>query len=308
MAAFPSALLPLLVLAVIVGAAAMAHARHGLSGAGNVVTARRSVKSEITAGSASRSESMQITVPGVSLPVSFDALRCFTLPRAAHKAGQDVQVWWHGLAGGSSDEGGSPREKEAGTAAVVACKQLQFFGNPVCKGKVLDEVLKPQFTGLRKQFNEPRHHLRAGHVSQQLHLSSDKLSCIDKCDAVNCRPGGNCTKDAKGNPFCICSTGFTLSSDKLSCIDNCGPNGTCVRMENGDPTCACDSGFLMPPGELRCIAPSFHALTSGIACNALGCKPDGVCVNTNGVHSCNWSKPGFHLSLQPTQPIALVLH
>ncbi|CAI5509993.1 unnamed protein product [Closterium sp. Naga37s-1] len=87
----------------------------------------------------------QITVPGVSVPVSFDALRCFTLPCAAAKAGRDVQVWWHGLTGGS--KGGSKG---------AASKQVQFFANPACKGKALDEVLKPQDAGLRKFFNVPR--------------------------------------------------------------------------------------------------------------------------------------------------------
>ncbi|CAI6007999.1 unnamed protein product [Closterium sp. NIES-65] len=145
-----------------------------VSSAGSTVAARRSIKSDgTTAGSknlsmgvglgvglgvrvagsggtggavgASVQVATQITVPGVSLPVSFDALRCFTLPRAAAKAARDVQVWWHGLAGNS--KGGSKG---------AACKQLRFFANPACKGKALDEVLKPQYAGLRKFFHVPR--------------------------------------------------------------------------------------------------------------------------------------------------------
>ncbi|CAI5484459.1 unnamed protein product [Closterium sp. Yama58-4] len=94
----------------------------------------------------------QITVPGVSLPVNFNVLRCFSLPRAAAKAGRDVQVWWHGLTGGSNSG-----KQQAG----AACKQLQFFANPACKGKALDEVLKPQFANLRRFFNVPRWVVRA---------------------------------------------------------------------------------------------------------------------------------------------------
>ncbi|CAI6007971.1 unnamed protein product [Closterium sp. NIES-65] len=97
------------------------------------------------------------------------ALRCFSFPKAALralKAGRDVQVWWNGLAGGNkgrsskggSKGGGGSREKEAGTdgQAGAACKQLKFFANPACKGKALDEVLKPQNAGLRRFFNVPR--------------------------------------------------------------------------------------------------------------------------------------------------------
>ncbi|CAI5510755.1 unnamed protein product [Closterium sp. Naga37s-1] len=124
----------------------------------------------------------QITVSGVSLDVNFDALGCFSFPQAALKAlkaGRGVQVWWHGLADGSksgskvgSKGGGSSRGKEAGTdGAGAACKQLQFFANPACKGKALDEVLKPQYAGLRKFFNVP---------------STKKVS---RWTSVSCKPG-----------------------------------------------------------------------------------------------------------------------
>ncbi|CAI5958991.1 unnamed protein product [Closterium sp. NIES-65] len=91
-----------------------------------------------------------IAVPGVSVPVSFDALRCFSLPQAARKAAGDVQVWWHGLTGGGT--GGS----RSGNGGGAACKQLKFFANPACKGKALDEVLQLQSAGLRKFFHVPR--------------------------------------------------------------------------------------------------------------------------------------------------------
>ncbi|CAI5503751.1 unnamed protein product [Closterium sp. Naga37s-1] len=201
MASSPVALLPLLVLAVIC-AIVTAHVAAGERGAdrlnararvrgaggasGEPTMSARSLRIESTAGSRNGSTRVgvgvgvgspggavearvqvgtQITVSGVSLDINFDALRCFTFPKAtlkALKAGRDVQVWWNGLTGGSksgSKGAGSTRRKEAGTegrAAGAACKQLQFFANPACKGKALDEVLKPQYAGLRKFFNIPR--------------------------------------------------------------------------------------------------------------------------------------------------------
>ncbi|CAI5939086.1 unnamed protein product [Closterium sp. NIES-64] len=102
-----------------------------------------------------------IAVPGVSVPVSFDALRCFSLPRAARKAAGDVQVWWHGLTGGSTgggrggSGGGTGGGGLYGKGGGAACKQLKFFANPACKGKALDEVLQPQYSNLRKFFHIP---------------------------------------------------------------------------------------------------------------------------------------------------------
>ncbi|CAI5522615.1 unnamed protein product [Closterium sp. Naga37s-1] len=205
MASNPAALLLLLVLAVIC-AIVTAHAAageradrltnnararvRGVGGAADAMSAR-SLRIESTVGSrngstrvgvgvgigsgggaveASVAVGTQITVSGVSLNVSFDALRCFRFPQAALralKAGRGVQVWWNGLAGGNkghSKSGGSSRGKEAGTDAApgAACKQLRFFANPACKGKALDEVLKPQYAGLRRFFNVPRWVL--GHV------------------------------------------------------------------------------------------------------------------------------------------------
>ncbi|CAI5497323.1 unnamed protein product [Closterium sp. Naga37s-1] len=112
----------------------------------------------------------QIKVSVVSLPVSFDALRCFTLPNAATKAlkaTRDMQVWWHGFPGGRSKasvggskggSGGGLGGKVAGMVgpAGAACKQVQFFANPACKGKALDEALQLRYAGLRKFFNVPR--------------------------------------------------------------------------------------------------------------------------------------------------------
>ncbi|CAI5530214.1 unnamed protein product [Closterium sp. Naga37s-1] len=98
-----------------------------------------------------------VTVPGVSFPVSFDALRCFSLPRAARKAAGDVQVWWHGLMGGGrgGSGGGTGGGGSYGKGGGAACKQLKFFANPACKGKALDEVLQPQFAALRRFFHVP---------------------------------------------------------------------------------------------------------------------------------------------------------
>ncbi|CAI5510750.1 unnamed protein product, partial [Closterium sp. Naga37s-1] len=82
-------------------------------------------------------------------------------PRAL-KAGRGLQVWWHGLTGnkGRSKGGGSSRGKEPAAVGTyhggAVCKELRFFANPACKGKALDEVLKPQYAGLRKFFNVPR--------------------------------------------------------------------------------------------------------------------------------------------------------
>ncbi|CAI5497906.1 unnamed protein product [Closterium sp. Naga37s-1] len=156
MAASPAALLRLLFLAVIC-AAAVAHVAADQGGA---VDARVHVATVIA-------------VPGVSVPVSFDALRCFSLPRAARKAAGDVQVWWHGLTGGSTGggTGGSTGGSKGGGAA---CKQLKFFANPACKGRALDEVLQPQFAALRKFFHVPRNHLPARHVSSQLHVHANE--------------------------------------------------------------------------------------------------------------------------------------
>ncbi|CAI5959017.1 unnamed protein product [Closterium sp. NIES-65] len=98
----------------------------------------------------------QIKVSGVSVPVSFDALRCFSLPRAARKAAGDVQVWWHGLTGGGTGGGSKSGGGSRGKGGGAACKQLRFFANPACKGKALDEVLQPQFAALRRFFHVPR--------------------------------------------------------------------------------------------------------------------------------------------------------
>ncbi|CAI6007972.1 unnamed protein product, partial [Closterium sp. NIES-65] len=78
------------------------------------------------------------------------------------------------------------------------------------------------------------------------------------CDAVKCGPGGNCTRDASGDPSCICSAGFMPSSDKLSCIDNCdgvkcGPGGNCTRDAEGNPFCSCNTGFKQSSDKLSCI-------------------------------------------------------
>ncbi|CAI5936872.1 unnamed protein product, partial [Closterium sp. NIES-65] len=97
----------------------------------------------------------QIKVSGVSVPVSFDALRCFSLPRAARKAAGDVQVWWHGLTGGGRGGGSKSGGGSRGKGGGAACKQLRFFANPACKGKALDEVLQPQFAALRRFFHVP---------------------------------------------------------------------------------------------------------------------------------------------------------
>ncbi|CAI7885517.1 unnamed protein product [Closterium sp. NIES-53] len=118
-------------------------------------------------------------------------------------------------------------------------------------------------------------------------MPPDKLVCVDKCASVNCGPNGKCEKDAAGNPFCNCTTGFKPSADNLTCIDtcaaaNCGPNGTCVKKQNGDPTCSCNAGYQMPPDKLVCV---------DLACYVLGCEPEGVCVNNNGVRSCKWNSP-----------------
>ncbi|CAI5509854.1 unnamed protein product [Closterium sp. Naga37s-1] len=230
----PAALLPL-VLAIIC-AAATAHAAAGEyadclnacggePGAGNVENAgmqARSLKSESTARGRNASMRVgvgvgsdstggmvearvqvgtQITVSGVSHPVSFDALRCFTLPKAATKAlntRRDVQVWWHGIAGGrskasaggsnggSKGRGGGSGGNVAGTEgqAGAACKQVQFFANPACKGKALDEVLKPQYAGLRKFFNVPRW---VGHGGTLGWVPSTKK--ISQWTSVSCKPG-----------------------------------------------------------------------------------------------------------------------
>ncbi|CAI5960071.1 unnamed protein product, partial [Closterium sp. NIES-64] len=403
MASNPAALLLLLVLAVICAIVTAhtaageradrlttnARARvRGVGGAADVMSAR-SLRIESTVGSrngstrvgvgvgigsgggaveASVAVGTQITVSGVSLNVSFDALRCFSFPKAALralKAGRDVQVWWNGLAGGNkgrsskggSKGGGGSREKEAGTdgQAGAACKQLKFFANPACKGKALDEVLKPQNAGLRRFFNVPRWVVgprgSLGHVGHggtwvmgargswghvgQSHVdgrstktvsrwtsvscksditcqhatcpsnstcmpTSDSKgvtcacnpgfaarngTCHDNCDAVKCGPGGNCERDANGDPSCSCSAGFTSSSDKLSCIDNCdavkcGPGGNCTRDASGDPSCSCSAGFTPSSDMLSCIDN----------CDGVKCGPGGNCTRDaegNPFCSCN---------------------
>ncbi|CAI5510754.1 unnamed protein product, partial [Closterium sp. Naga37s-1] len=161
----------------------------------------------------------QITVSGVSLDINFDALRCFTFPKAALKAlkaGRGVQVWWNGLKGGSksgSKGAGSTRGKEAGTegrAAGAACKQVQFFANPACKGKALDEVLKPQYAGLRKFFNVP---------STKKISRWTSVSCTPDvtCQHATCPSNSTCmpTSDSKG-VTCACNPGFAANNG--SCL------------------------------------------------------------------------------------------
>ncbi|CAI5497905.1 unnamed protein product [Closterium sp. Naga37s-1] len=128
----------------------------GDSGTGSAVDASVHVATQQNTGGAVDARvhvATQISVPGVSLPVTFDALRCFSLPRAARKAAGDVKVWWHGLTGGGT---GGGRGGGGGKGGGAACKQLRFFANPACKGRALDEVLQPQFAALRKFFHVPR--------------------------------------------------------------------------------------------------------------------------------------------------------
>ncbi|CAI5459387.1 unnamed protein product [Closterium sp. Yama58-4] len=313
MAASPAVLLPLLALAIIC-AVATAHMPAGERGdpqnagiqersASDAVTAR-SLKSDTTATSGNESMRVGIMVLGVSLPVSFNALRCFSLPRAVRKGENDVQVWWHGLTGGStggSTGGGGSRGKDR---AGAACKQVQFFASPACKGKALQEVLQPPYANLRRFFHVPSskkipqwtsvsckaditcQHATCPTNSTCMPTTDGKGvtcpcnhgfavvngTCLDLCDAVNCGPGGNCMKDANGKPFCSCSTGFKASNDMLSCIDlcdavKCGPGGNCTKDANGKPSCSCSMGFKQSSDELFCID----------LCDAVNCGPGGNC-------------------------------
>ncbi|CAI5521587.1 unnamed protein product, partial [Closterium sp. Naga37s-1] len=373
MAASPAALLPLLVLAVICGVAAGDSSTGSAvdasvhvatqEGTGGAVDASGYVATQQgTAGAGSDSSTGSavdarvhvatvITVPGVSVPVSFDALRCFSLPRAARKAAGDVQVWWHGLTGGGKGGG-----RGGGGAA---CKQLKFFANPACKGKALDEVLQPQFAALRKFFHVPsakkvarwtsvsckceitcQHATCPGNSTCMPTTDSKGVTCacnhgfaavngtcVDLCDAVKCGPRGNCTKDANGNPFCTCNTGFKPSNDTLSCTDlcdgvSCGPGGNCTKDANGKPFCTCNTGFKPSNDTLSCTdncaavncgangkcvrkdngdptcqcdagfqMPPDKLLCVDTACAALGCEPDGVCVTSaDGIRSCKWNQ------------------
>ncbi|CAI5468739.1 unnamed protein product [Closterium sp. Yama58-4] len=299
----------------------------------------------------------QITVPGLTLPVTFHALHCFSLPRAARKAASDVQVWWHGLTGSSKGGGGS-RQKDR--PAGVACKQLQFFADPACKGRALDEVLQPQFAALRRFFHVPssKRIPRWASVSCKSEITCQQATCpinstcmptsdgkgvtcqcnqgfsavndtcVDLCDTVKCGPGGKCSVDADGKPFCSCNTGFKSSFDGLSCIDlcdavKCGPGGNCMKDANGKPLCSCNTGFKASSDGLSCI-DNCDAVNCGAngkcvrkengdptcecdadyemppnelrcidsACAVLGCEPDGVCVTSaDGVRSCEWNSP-----------------
>ncbi|CAI5503743.1 unnamed protein product, partial [Closterium sp. Naga37s-1] len=144
------------------------------------------------------------------------------------------------------------------------------------------------------------------------------------CDAVNCGPGNNCTRDESGDPSCSCSTGFTPSSDKLSCIGNCaavdcGPGNNCILDANGNPSCNCSTTYTLSPDKLSCIGkcsgvdcgiygycdlkengdPTCKCLQgaqllpdklfcANPECDVLGCEPYGRCVYKNGTHSCQW--------------------
>ncbi|CAI5503772.1 unnamed protein product, partial [Closterium sp. Naga37s-1] len=156
------------------------------------------------------------------------ALRCFTLPRAAHVAQQSVQVWWHGRKGGSGKQ-----------LAGAVCKHVRFFAQSACKGKALGEVLKPHYSLLRKFFNVP------------------SIKKVARWTSVSCHADVTCENT------------------------KCPSNSTCTLTSGGKGvTCACDEGFSQINGA--CVDK---------ACSELGCEPDGVCVNTNGVRSCKWNSP-----------------
>ncbi|CAI5476638.1 unnamed protein product [Closterium sp. Yama58-4] len=164
------------------------------------------------------------------------ALRCYTLPRAVAKAGRGVQVWWNGLAGGS---------KGSSSKGAAACKQVQFFANPACKGKALDEVLKPQYAGLRKFFNMP---------SKKKVARWTSVACRAEEVTHQCPTNTTWGKDDKGVEGCVCDKGFVLSEDGDGrCVGacdswDCGEISHC-EVDNGEPVCYCNRGVKVDGGE-----------------------------------------------------------
>ncbi|XP_078060256.1 mucin-4-like [Mustelus asterias] len=113
---------------------------------------------------------------------------------------------------------------------------------------------------------------------------SNCQNAIDRCQAISCFPGVNCSSPEGCG---ACPTGLTGNGMQCSDIDeckvenSCSPNATCTNVVRSY-TCTCNSGF----------SGNGTFCTAIDACNNSPCSPNATCQNTAWSFSCT-CKEGF---------------